>query len=318
MLVTDGKWHHLALTLKPTFQYTAYVDGTAFTGTGSAAPNGSGATFYIGNDGGGDPLDGLAADIVVWNVSLTAGEIAGLVSGQRPYLIRPQNRVGDWPLFGDVSPEPDLSGNANNGTLTGTALAPGPPTTLFTPRRPQILISPPTQQPETNPHFIGRYNQTGFIRFNYNVWDTGVPQPETNPHWLGRFVNSVFTRFNYNTWDTGVPQPETNVHFLGRYKGDRYVILPGLRHNLPGDFIIPNEANPHFLGQFLPTRLRANALWPSDYLASNLVPVNLLELAAVLDQEFANVVQPQPGCPVIGPGPGSNIVVTGPGVCDCD
>jgi hypothetical protein len=37
------------------------------------------------------------------------------------------NLKGWWPLDGYQSPEPDLSGNGNNGTLTGTAQVLGAP-----------------------------------------------------------------------------------------------------------------------------------------------------------------------------------------------
>jgi hypothetical protein len=50
-----------------------------------------------------------------------------LAAGYRPVDVNSANLQGWWPLSGYSSPEPDISGNANNGTLTGTTQAPMPP-----------------------------------------------------------------------------------------------------------------------------------------------------------------------------------------------
>jgi hypothetical protein len=85
---------------------------------------------------------GSMADMAIWGgVLLTAGEASALGSGMRPGQIRPASLVCWTPFDGLASPEPDLSGNAKNGTLTGTSLASGPPVAMFTPRWPQFLAS---------------------------------------------------------------------------------------------------------------------------------------------------------------------------------
>jgi hypothetical protein len=90
--------------------------------------------------------DGSIADIAVWQgIVLTQTEITGLSKGTRPKDVRPGNIKAYWPLYGLQSPEPDLSGLANNGTLTGTASAFGPPYAPFTPRWPQSWFPPPPQ-----------------------------------------------------------------------------------------------------------------------------------------------------------------------------
>jgi Concanavalin A-like lectin/glucanases superfamily len=85
---------------------------------------------------GTDPLGtgGKMAEVGVWNTALTTNEIASLTQGARCYTIRPQDLVAYYPIFGNDSPEPDLSGNASNGTLTGTAFAADPSIAMFTPR----------------------------------------------------------------------------------------------------------------------------------------------------------------------------------------
>ena len=150
--VTTGTWYHVAGTYVPTSggngNWALYVNGisvaTATNTQGpehSAEPPAIGAAIFSGA-----PqrfLNGRAADAAGWNVVLSAGEIAALANGARPNTIRPTALQGWWPLDGLQSPEPDLSGKATNGTVTGTALAPGgPPVMQFTPRWPQVLAPP--------------------------------------------------------------------------------------------------------------------------------------------------------------------------------
>jgi hypothetical protein len=128
-----------------------YLDGTKLTvGSGltaGTAPSGTHGTaannLYIGNvNAGTRVLDGRMAGFVVWNIILTDLEFAALGRGIQPYNIRPASLAGWWPIDGIQSPEPDLSGNKLNGTLTGTLFAFGPPVTPFTPRWWQALTPP--------------------------------------------------------------------------------------------------------------------------------------------------------------------------------
>jgi hypothetical protein len=145
--ITTGVWHHAALTYTSgnTGTIRGYLDGGLDGSTNSAnspntyiiMPSSGGCTFYFGNDPAfSRPFNGVVADGSYWNVPLTAFEIAALAKGARPLAIRPKSLLGWWPLGGLQSPEPDLSGNKNNGTLTGTTPAFGPPVMQFTPRWP--------------------------------------------------------------------------------------------------------------------------------------------------------------------------------------
>lgn len=100
------------------------------------------------------PWDGSLAEGAIWHAALTAAEMAALALGRLPRSIRPQSLVHYLPMWGLSSPEPDLSGSANNGTLTGTAAANHAPVTLSTrksrtppdftaPAPPATLLIPP-------------------------------------------------------------------------------------------------------------------------------------------------------------------------------
>jgi hypothetical protein len=139
-------WTHVGITYDGA-SAKAYING-ALSNTGSIALAITGEPMFLGAVGSPATsfFNGRLADCGGWNVVLTAAEFAALANGARPYQIR--SDIGYWPLDGLQSPEPDLSGNANNGTLTGTTLVAGPPMMMFTPRWPQSLIAaaaPPAQ-----------------------------------------------------------------------------------------------------------------------------------------------------------------------------
>jgi hypothetical protein len=142
---STGVWYHLAATLDQASQdELLYVNGVA-----QGTPQ---TTLFVlnGNLGSNDNfklgcgvnsnvfLDGSLADAAVWNAKLTAGEIASLANGARPHKIRPASLIRFWDV-GLNSPEPDLSGNVKNGTVTGTSIVAGPPINMFTPRWPQFM-----------------------------------------------------------------------------------------------------------------------------------------------------------------------------------
>lgn len=100
-----------------------YVNGVEATystqanGAGSAVSDAS-IALYIGNRDNVDlTFDGRISYVQIWNRVLNINEITqattfpGSVSN---------GLVGFWPLTGD-SPETDLSGNGNTGTVTGAA-----------------------------------------------------------------------------------------------------------------------------------------------------------------------------------------------------
>jgi hypothetical protein len=143
--VSNGVWSQVAATDSGTAQAVYIGGGTPTTGSTTSSYN-TVTTYNIGQafQGATEQWAGLIADIALWSVVLTAGEVKALADGVRPYNIRPKSIIAYWPLDGLQSPEPELSGNAFNGTLTGTAFAPGPPVTMFTPKWPRNMDAPVT------------------------------------------------------------------------------------------------------------------------------------------------------------------------------
>lgn len=148
-----GVWHPYLFQIDGTQSNNAnltfpfiYVDGasqTVIADINSATAHNMGNYTLYSMSRAGTTLFGAGsmADLAIWGVLLTAGEALALARGIRPGAIRPSSLTVWQPMDGLTSPEPDLSGNAKNGTLTGTAYAPGPPTTLFTPRWPMFTPS---------------------------------------------------------------------------------------------------------------------------------------------------------------------------------
>jgi hypothetical protein len=124
--------------------WVGYKNGVAGTTAGTSAPASTTGNTTIGErtfSGFNGFWPGRIADVGFWNITLTAAEMVALAQGARPYTIRPASLLGYWPIYGLVSPEPDLSGNARNGTVTGTTFAFDPPIMMSTPRWPQLTIS---------------------------------------------------------------------------------------------------------------------------------------------------------------------------------
>ncbi len=141
--ISTATWYHVAISYDTTVGLQTWLNGVS---DGTAAAAGAltidtAQAWCLGHNPPGDGdgnLSGSLADWAVWNVTLKQAEVIALAKGIRPGLIRPLSLITWYPLDGLESPEPDLSGNARNGTLTGTALSFGPPITMITRRWPQV------------------------------------------------------------------------------------------------------------------------------------------------------------------------------------
>jgi len=124
--VTTGQWYHACAVFTTTTSRDIYLDGVSpVNNTTSQTPT-SINTSYLGTiNAGSFPHDGQLAEVAVWNVALSAAEIASLSKGFSPRLVRRESLKAYWPLIGRVSPEPDLCG-VYPLTLTGTANADHP------------------------------------------------------------------------------------------------------------------------------------------------------------------------------------------------
>lgn len=141
--VVLNTWINVIVSVTAANQASVYFNGVLDAATpGGFAVDGPITTFGVGCfSAANNVLTGKIADAAFWvGAALAQGEATALARGARPYMIRPLQLKGYWPLDGLRSPEPDLSGNVNNLTLTGTALASGPPVAMFTPRQPQLIV----------------------------------------------------------------------------------------------------------------------------------------------------------------------------------
>lgn len=139
---STATWHHIAGTYFVTggsFEVEVWLDGDGYannTQTPFTPPTVTGT--FIGANGFVPNFffNGKIAEVTVYNVRLTSGEVSALATGINSYAVRPGSIVGYWPLIG-VSPEPDLSGSKFNMTYTNTpVLGTHAPVTLSTPRWP--------------------------------------------------------------------------------------------------------------------------------------------------------------------------------------
>lgn len=135
--ITASTWQHGCARFVSTTSRFCYFNGVAGTeNTTSKNPsmNTTNDRWAIGVNHSltstyGEPWDGDLAEIAIWNVALSAGEITALSRGVCPILIQKANLQGYWPLYGLDSPERDFSpgyrGDTTfrNQTITGTVNA---------------------------------------------------------------------------------------------------------------------------------------------------------------------------------------------------
>jgi len=116
-------WHHCAGVFSTTASRTAYLDGVAgATTTTSLSPNYGTPTIGIGARHNGTSWglfsDANTAECGIWNVALTAEEIASLAKGMTCDKVRPNALVFYAPLVRELQ---DVKGGltiTNNNTAT--------------------------------------------------------------------------------------------------------------------------------------------------------------------------------------------------------
>lgn len=125
--VSINAWQHLLFEIEFSLRRgRIFKNGLELTyatqtdGSGSVLSD-AGENKIIGNRDLADrTTDGLLAELGVWTVRLSGDEKLALANGISPNQIRRDQLVLYLPLYGAGSPEADLSGNRNNGSLTGT------------------------------------------------------------------------------------------------------------------------------------------------------------------------------------------------------
>jgi hypothetical protein len=83
-------------------------------------------------------FDGLVAEAAIWNVALTAADVAMLNKGYSPMMVRPSALLAYWPLMGRYPTELDLFGGFPL-TLTNSPAQAAHPRIIY-PARPQLYV----------------------------------------------------------------------------------------------------------------------------------------------------------------------------------
>lgn len=113
---TPGVWAHACAVFAATNSRSIYINGT-LSASDTATNLLAGADrvvigMRIASGSPGAYFSGVLAEAAVWNVALSAPEIASLAAGFKPNRVRPQNLVFYAPLWGDASPEPNVGGTS--------------------------------------------------------------------------------------------------------------------------------------------------------------------------------------------------------------
>lgn len=135
--ISAGVWNNTAGVFNSNASRQLYLNGTLGTAdtTSLSAPSGVNCVGVGKIDYSGGAIqfyDGDIADVALWDVALSLGDLNALSAGVRPHRVRPDNLQAYWPLAGQASPEPDYSRNSRNLTISGAVASNNPPVSLIT------------------------------------------------------------------------------------------------------------------------------------------------------------------------------------------
>jgi hypothetical protein len=136
--LVQNAWNHGAAVFTDSTHIAAYINGVGTSGVVSTITTSAISYANIGlwpyNNVNNFSNLATGAEAAIWNVALTANEIAALAKGIRPNRVRRASLVAYWPLWGLLSPEPDFSGNKYSLTVNNAPTqANHSPTEMFTP-----------------------------------------------------------------------------------------------------------------------------------------------------------------------------------------
>jgi len=144
----DNTWHHACGVCSTATNRTIYLDGgNNINNTNSATP----ATLSDTMVGAGaaasailQPMDGYLAEAAIWNVALTADEVAILATGISPLAVRPGSIIFYVPLVRDN--DEDIIGGLSLTAYNSPTIAVHPPIYYpFTPFYYMVSGAPPPE-----------------------------------------------------------------------------------------------------------------------------------------------------------------------------
>jgi len=241
-IVNVGEYYHIALTY--TFgdgdSIALYVNGTEqnasfVIGDGTSAPVQSAEALWIGaeNFTGGEVVDsefiGHIDDVVIYNRSLSAGQILALYENKTFVIVSNETSKGDtW--FVNVTP--------NDGTQDGTSLISNNITIISEVPPPNISLLKIADRTEVGPEQL--------IVYTINITNIGGSTAINVT--VGDILSSNVTFINASP-----PANDTNLTFIiGNItvNGTSQInITVNVTSDTPDDFIIENTANATFFNQ---------------------------------------------------------------------
>jgi Concanavalin A-like lectin/glucanases superfamily len=150
---STGAWHACGISYDNSSLFNEpvfYLDGTKPSYTEAVVPSGtlndaSGTAILIGNASTNDrAIDGMLAEVAIWDAILTDDEFFALCKGYSPLLIRPASLVEYVPMVRN-----NVSLRRGAPTISGTAVQPHPRVIGVNPRSSTKRGAAPPPPPET-------------------------------------------------------------------------------------------------------------------------------------------------------------------------
>lgn len=121
--IAVGNWYHICGAAVSSTMRRIYFNGSQQNTSTTARTLGTLDAVSVGARYGTGTLSAFAsatiAEVGIWNIELSAADVASLAAGARPSKVRPDALQFYFPLLGEASPEVDLI-NAGGLTLNNT------------------------------------------------------------------------------------------------------------------------------------------------------------------------------------------------------
>lgn len=113
--ITPGTWYHVAAVFVSSTERYLYLNGVPVATNTSAPTTGwSGHRMLVGTRHNGSVFgqfaDGRIAEVALWAVALSAGQVSSLAAGKDPRTVSATAPLVYWPMLGESSPENALVG----------------------------------------------------------------------------------------------------------------------------------------------------------------------------------------------------------------
>lgn len=203
----QNKWNHVGVTWDASGNTVLYVNGQEIASNSTLTTwptHGADNPFTLNNNS--HPANQVASSgtkigpFAIYSATLSGADMVALYQGCNPVSVRSEHLFSFWPLFGLLSPDPDLTGRNSAMTPSNMVADAGAPLALFTTPSPPPLLSAdasfsPGQQSATwtDPAPLDSVSKTVSFLQQSSSWTAPVPSDTASSLWQAGQQSATWT-----------------------------------------------------------------------------------------------------------------------------